>query len=898
MKKLVLSLAITSALGLTACDDTTLQDVQAETAQQRQSIEAAAVSKVTTPRVRVVFDPAGGALSVPNDLLFSGTTDGTLEMPAEVASKEAGEPVDFTNPEAALGALDGWGTQNSFTVALDYDDLNRDGMSDVSIDRSTLIPGAVSLYKVVKYPSIVDPECTDSAMSGLLCKGVSELTFGVDFVATLSGDSIAIVPLKPFEAGSSYVLALTNAVKDTNGNSLMPSSTYASIKADINATPLVLPTIPSSELNATQAGIRLLQTMINNFEDVLEAELGANGADIVYTQAFTVQSAGVPKSDPLQVAKQLNGQTFGAMAGADPSSVAMPMTRVTTTVVVDEEGNTMDFDVTVAMALAAAGQIENDPESLPYKLFNSANLFSSSVDLPYYLEDGAASLSTRWKAACDSGAMLATLSDEQKAALAANAGPNHELCAQLGLADFGIDTARHLTKFNPVPAMQSMKTVPAQITVPNIDNANEVRPAFGLGNLVKPEGGWPIVILQHGITSRKEDMLAATGFLSVMGFATVAIDHPLHGERGFMLENGMNINASSAVEGSNPTNYLNLASLLTARDNQRQSIADALKLRLSLNALVDMTNPEMPNPAVIDSNDVHYLGHSLGAITGTAFTAIANTPTVSEELDRLYKINSSVLSNPGGGVGNFLVESGSFGPLVKASVIAGLGNELTASMLALLSPQAYGAIVQANPACGAALDAEFNVVDQNVALVCAFEAFMATASDAEKAGVAAGLAQFSFAAQTAVDAADPTNYAGLIKATQTPVLVYEMVGDIADEGLNKSDEVVPNFVTTNPIAGTSGLENVLGLTKITNCMMSETPIQAIAEFKYGSHSTVLSPATALPEPYPTLFSAVNQEMLLMASTFFASDGKMVNITATGRMAGVIKGMEEGACEAP
>ena len=36
----------------------------------------------------------------------------------------------------------------------------------------------------------------------------------------------------------------------------------------------------------------------------------------------------------------------------------------------------------------------------------------------------------------------------------------------------------------------------------------------GLGlpaTLVEPEGGWPVVILQHGITSKKEDMLALTG---------------------------------------------------------------------------------------------------------------------------------------------------------------------------------------------------------------------------------------------------------------------------------------------------------------------------------------------------------------------------------------------------
>ena len=91
MKKLVLSLAITSALGLTACDDTTLADVQTDTASQRSELQAAAVAKATTPRISVVFNPSAGEISVPNDLLFSGSTDGTLEMPSETAAKAAGE---------------------------------------------------------------------------------------------------------------------------------------------------------------------------------------------------------------------------------------------------------------------------------------------------------------------------------------------------------------------------------------------------------------------------------------------------------------------------------------------------------------------------------------------------------------------------------------------------------------------------------------------------------------------------------------------------------------------------------------------------------------------------------------------------------------------------------------
>lgn len=884
MKKLVLSIAITSALGLTGCEDTTLEDVQQENAAAKAELKAEAVAKLTTPRVRTVFDPSGGNISIPNDLLFSGTTDGTLEIPAEVAQKEAGD-VDFTNPQIALGALDGWGTQNSFTIALDYDS------DELQIDPATLqVPGAVALYQVEKFPSLTDPNCSDATKAGLLCKGLKQLQFGVDYVATLSGKNIAIVPLKAFEAGTSYVVALSDDIKDSLGNALAPSSTYASVKTDINSSPLVLPSIPDSELNATQAGIRLLQTMVNNFEDVLEADLGADASKITYTQAFTVQSAGVPTSDPLQIVKQLNGQAFGMMAQADASSVVTVIAPVSMQVAPE-----VSINLTVAQALAAQNLIPNDPMNPSYALFNSANLYSGSMTVPYYLESGAESVTGRWEAACDSGAMLRALSDEQKAALAAQAGDNHELCSQVGLADFGIDTYRHLTKFNPVPATKSMQEVAIQVTLPNVENANMVRPSFGLAaDLVKPMTGWPVVILQHGVTSKKEDMLALTGVLSAMGFATVAIDHPLHGSRGFELEDGTVINASSSVEGSDPTVYLNLASLLSGRDNMRQSIADGLKLRLSLNAMIDGTNPTV---ATIDASEVHYLGHSLGGITGVGFAAVANSPTGNESLDALYKIDTAVLANPGAGVGNFLLESGAFGPLVAASVVLGLENELSDAVMANLAPETYGQIVMANPSCAAAFDGEGNLVNQSVAIVCAYEAFMATATDEQKAQVQSGLASFSFAAQTVIDAADPTNYAQTLVATGTPVLMYEMVGDLEEGGMNPSDQVVPNRVSTNMLAGTSGLEMQMGLQKVTeqSVIDLESGLQAIVEFRYGGHSTLLSPATSLEGSYPALFNAVNQEMQAIAATFMKSKGTVVNISDAGFGACLVKGANEENC---
>lgn len=857
MKKLALSIAVTSILGITACGDTTLEDIQKESA-------ALVEANAPQPKVSVVFDPSAGALSVPNDLLFSGTTDFTLQMPDEVAALTAGEAVDWGNPSAALGALDGWGTQNAFTIELSYD-------SGVTLNAATVMSGdAVALYEVVKYPTLTDPECADTSKAGLICKGTKRLTFGVDYIAQLSGSNIAVVPLKPLGAGKSYAVALTKDIKDSNGNPLNPSSTYASIEQDITTLPLVHPDLTPDQLNETQAGIRLLQTMYNNFENVLADDLGADKEAIVYTQVFTVQSAGVPGTDPLQITKLLNAQQFAGMAAADPASVATLM---------QYQG------YTVAAALAGAGAIENDPDSVPYKLYNTADIYGAQITVPYYLDNATGNpLTGRWEAACDNGVILSALSDEQKAALSANPGDNHDLCSSeaVGLADFGVDTQRHLTKFNPIPEVKSTETIDVQITVPNLDNTNSFRAEQGLPPIAeRPENGWPVVILQHGITSKKEDMLAATGYLSMFGFATVAIDHPLHGSRGFTVGD-VEINASNG----DATHYLNLQSLLTGRDNLRQSVADGLKLRLSLNAMADVTQTMQdgtpPDSGVIDASRVYYMGHSLGAITGSVFTAVANTPAntgdpaMDAQVNAAYKINASFLANGGSSIANFLTESGAFGPLVKASVVYGLGNDLTTRMSTYL------------PECANA--------DQNAMLVCAYTTFMASASAEEQAAVASAIGQFSFAAQASVEAGDPTNYAGLLAATQTPVLMVEMVGDIDRGGENLPDQVVPNFVATNPMAGTTGLANLIGLPAITESTTdSSSTVSGILRFTAGGHSTVLNPRTELAGNYQQLYPLVNQELSLIMSYYFLSNGSSVVISDTALNACLVKGGGPEAC---
>lgn len=788
MNKLLLSFAIASALGLAGCGGESLDEIKDDTQTG---------GEVQIPLSRVVYDPANGVLSPPNDLLLQGTTDGTLFMPGE--KNAAGAHIDapnYADPSTALGALDGWSTQNPFSVALNF-------TTGVTLDAAS-VQQAGSVYLVETLmgdPASPDADCR-AVPRGAACKAVDSLTFGVDYLSRASGNSVAIIPLKPLKPATTYILVFTNDIKDSEGRSIAPSSTYELVKQDITTKPL-----------GTAAQLAL-QGVINSFENAVSAE-SINKADIIYTAAITTQST----SPVFSTIKQLMAPS--PLNNNTPPAVMMSDTGM------------------LASDLLFPGQAIADSPADPRFIFKLAKLYSGTINLPYYLgaataENPTAPLSTRWTARCDSGAIIASLTDAQKTALEAGitdpvqAG-NDAFCkaASSGaLRDFGLDKQRHLTKFNVIPKVNSTQTLAVQVTVPD-----EVRGA-ALG-LVKPAAGWPVVILQHGITSKKEDMLAITGALSARGFATIAIDHPLHGSRGFGALNASNGNA---------TVYMNLSNLLVTRDNLRQSIADMLGLRLGMN----FNN----QPGLLNTQDVQFLGHSLGAISGTSMVALANSTTGNAQLDALYKIQSATLAMPGGAVANFLLESASFGPTIKASILLGAGGA---------TAQAYIDFATAN-SCGAGQSAPY------AACFKSFEQALAATNPAALATMNASFSSFAFAAQTVTDAGDPNNYAAMLVASATPTYMIEVVGDQAAQ---LPDQVIPNS-TTMPLAGTEPLAALLGASAVNN-VAGTYPVTgtALSRFIAGGHSSILS---------PTASAATTAEMQGQSVSFFMGRGAGVVVT--------------------
>ena len=823
MQQFKLGIIALSIAMLGACDNETIEDRQNST--ENQPVVA---------KSRVSYDPSASVLSVPNDLLFSGTTDGTLNIPVLDAS-------DFTDPSVALSSLDGWSYQQPFTIAFSVP-AAAEGIDETSAQT----PGAVRIFKAIMGGSL-DPNHTECAAvpRGAACKIVSELTFGVDFVTQkASSESIAIVPMKPWDAQSTYIVAVTNILEDALSRSIEPSATYLTVRQNINTHPL------GSESQLA------LQGAINSFEAAIATQ-GVDLDSVILTAAVTTQSAtSLPTLKKLMV--------------SNPAAMPTMATPVFT-----------GLDVKSALSLSAdscqtlLGKIQAGTASAAEQGaigFCGAKLYTSNITLPYYNgiasaenPTGATGDGAWWQAMCDSGA---TLLGAQAAGVDLNAlpaGDNDASCKALSspeqafqLRDLGLDTERNITQYNPVPAVKSLVNTNLQVTVPDAAYVS----IFNQTNVEMPTAGWPVVILQHGITSRKEDMLALTAALSKAGFATIAMDMVLHGSRGFDVTGDGNADVVANDE-KGATAYMNLQNARAMRDNMRQSIVDLLRLRA---AIASLAGQEFDGQK-IDVSNVSFVGHSLGGIVGASFTAIANTDFAtlgSEQLtqagaDALFTIKASVFANASGGVANFLLDSGAFGRFIKGSVLLANTTSDNAGLSALATGYAsYLVANNVNPQ--AATATEHNQHFDN------YVAAVAATNPAGAAAITSVINQYAFAVQTMLDEGDPNRYVTWLAASATPVLITEIFGDGQDP--TTWDQVIPPFASGSPTAGTENFARLLGIDVVTEDVMNTTPVSGLIRYNSGGHSSLLD---------PSVNAAVTTEMQTTIAKFLASGGRSIDI---------------------
>ncbi len=296
------------------------------------------------------FDPAAGVIPFPNNVLFSGSTDGTLNIPLNPATFNPADP--YADPTAAMNTLDGFSTSAPITESF-----------NLALDAASIDPYSVQMFEVT-----VD---IYSAVTGVTRK----LAQGADYLAMPSPSSpntLVIKPLRPLKSNTHYLVVLTNGLKSVSGIPASSSLTFEYLKrtmplVDANGNSL----IPADNVSAAKLeGLRLLtQAMLG-----AAAAQGVNPANVVLAWTFKTQTIN-------KVLAKIEQQSFTDPYATDPYSFIAPPAAPSAAT-----GNlgVLDF-YSFAKAQAAAG---NTALIDGYKqgLFNNlGSVVIGAVKLPYYL---------------------------------------------------------------------------------------------------------------------------------------------------------------------------------------------------------------------------------------------------------------------------------------------------------------------------------------------------------------------------------------------------------------------------------------------------------------------------------------------------------------------------------
>jgi pimeloyl-ACP methyl ester carboxylesterase len=486
------------------------------------------------------FDPANSVVPFPVDLLFQGTTDGTLNIPVV-------DPADLSDPQVALNALDGFSTSAPISTGFVG-----------AIDPASISSTSVRMFEVTE----------SSTPGGAVVNLNAELTFGVDFVATVSSiddTKLVILPLKPLKPKTSYEVVITSGLKDAKGNAMQASTTYALAKG--TSSYYTLPSGPraanlpagfASFTDAQLASLEGLRKLISTSESFTAAQASPalTTSDIILSWSFTTQSI---------------DDVLSATRTEDRALATTPTV-------------TAGFSPTVAA-----------PSPL-----GRADIHVGFLQVPYYLTapsstTDTASLYKHWEGA--GGSNLTQY----------NANP-------VATSTQTIPMLVSIPKTATGPCAGGMPGAGWPVVIfqhgitRNRTDMMAVADSLASACMAVVAIDLPL----HGLTGLETD-------------GTQAFRNKGGAERTFDLDvltqdpttGNVTANASDGGPDSSGSNFINLSNLLETRDNLRQGISDLFVLvhNIQGGAVTDGSN-------TFDSSKIYFLGHSLGAIVGTPFLAL------------------------------------------------------------------------------------------------------------------------------------------------------------------------------------------------------------------------------------------------------------------------------------
>lgn len=455
----------------------------------------------------LLFSPTGGAVPSPNDLAFDGSQDGTVNASQPPIAQDSG-PLDSIE---SINSQDGFSTIASSTASF-----------TVPVDSSTVVPGTtVRVFEVTV-------DATTKAVTGL----VGELTpgapgdAGAEYTASLSsadrnGRTLAVTPLAPLNAGSAYLVAVTDGVEEEGGGAISASEEYELVKGSdplFDGSNSLVEGFSDDEAETLEGVRQLTQTHL-----AITGGAGIDTDDLIATWSYSTQSVG-----SVLTATQglIGGATITAPALADTGSNTQP----------DGAANIL------------VGRLSG---------------------VPYYLGaptagDPDAPLTDSWEAAAEVAG--------ERNLTAANATPR-----ETGTVDIPYVLA--------IPDGAFAGACPCPIVIFQHGITTNRKSALGIADALAQAGLVTIGIdlPLHGFTDTSDPLYAGdenqTALSAVYGGdieRTFELD---------LVDNDTGAAGSDGNIDASGEHFINLASLRTSRDNLRQAVVDLLALESALPAI-------------------------------------------------------------------------------------------------------------------------------------------------------------------------------------------------------------------------------------------------------------------------------------------------------------------------
>ncbi|KEQ16741.1 hypothetical protein [Endozoicomonas numazuensis] len=693
---------------------------------------------------------------------------------------------------------------------------------------------------------------------------LKSLEWNKDYRAILAkSGTINIEPLKPLDEATRYFVVMTSGVKDAHGQTLKVSSAYQQLLS-----------------SKSDMGLHL-QGVIDTLGGA-----GISPDDIVYAADFTTGSN-------ISVIRPVIGKYLDEYS-SNTHLVNLEEEVVSSTSNIGEE-NTLLTQLSDQFEKKGLEVPETEPDAVP-----EYRVFSAAINLPAYLDTPEIGVN------CEYNEYVSSMQEGG----ANDSHPENFNEYRVAPQAFCPGAFSYFQTDDGTPINASNA---ADIHVFKEPYQNLVKAKIYLPAGPVPENGFKVVMSSHGFGSSKDEAELFAKQLVGAGYALVAIDHPMHGERTVDIDGDDVADLDASVRR---TDYASPENLLTTRGFMWQVSMDYIGIRMAIANGVEDDQGQV----LLDNKNVHMMGSSLGGIHSTIISGMIRDAqehfsSYADDLD----IKTTVTNVPGGNVAAVLMQSPVLLPEMKADILeSGPFRLYMAEKLGIYNPEVQ---LSRNEKV-AALDkadeyrnipegidlSQPELIDDNVIRQMANK--MVSVSQALGNKAATDFAEFEeqvwqaykipaeIAYQTIIDPSDPVSYAKVLSAYKDePVLMSEAVGDgsndlsLLDAGLalkteghewNPGDFVIVNQADEMPLGGGDAVIRAMELDLLTGGVNGEEgsgTIRGASRYAYGTHLSsfvelplaVLDP-DLLPNDHQVHNSIVNATL-----SFLNSNGSSVTV---------------------